>query len=383
MNNKHILHITAVAEATPQGQKCTKAVLEYDRPMSADVSPDAYRVEGRTVTGVSVEGSVVTLSLSPEDKAAATYCQGNPWEGTATVLRTASVAVAQVTSVAGLDGSVLEPAPADVNDRVETPIVDDFIQGEFEGLAYNLYIPKDCRPGETYPLVQFIHDAGPCGPEPKLTLTQGLGAIVWARPEEQAKRKCFVLAPQFDGPPIVDDDWNVDPRLETAKRLLDWVCGQNPVDRTRLYTTGQSMGCMSSIVLNVRYPELFAASFLVAGQWDDRQIPGLERQHLWMLNSQGDAKAFPGMNQMACEMESKGAKVARKVIDAKASQEALQAVAQELVSTGANVIYTPYRIESVARGWHSRGGEHHVTTWQTAYEIEAIRAWLFTNQKAR
>lgn len=416
MNNKHILHITAVTEVGPDGQKCTQAELEYDRPLAADTAADAFEVENRTITGIEVSGNTVILLLSPDDEAASLFHPGNPWQHTSTVLDEAVATVRQCGLVRAADGSVMDTAgtsadedlnanakaasgvepsaiggsrkaaapvctAADQNDRVCNLVVDDFIQGEFEGLSYNLYIPKDCEPGKTYPLVQFIHDAGPCGKEPKLTLTQGVGAIVWAKPEEQARRKCFVLAPQFDGPPIVDDDWNVDPRLETAKRLLDWVCEQYPVDRSRLYTTGQSMGCMSSIVLNVRYPDLFAASYLVAGQWDDRQIQGLEKQNLWMLNSMGDAKAFPIMNQMACEMESKGALVARKVIDAGATQEEYDEIAKELIATGANVIYTPYKIETVANGWSSRGGEHHMNTWKTAYDIEAIREWLFSKEK--
>ncbi|MCC8137066.1 MAG: hypothetical protein LIO76_03220 [Clostridiales bacterium] len=383
MNNKHILHITAVTEVGPDGQKCTQAELEYDRPLAADTAADAFEVENRTITSIEVSGNTVTLLLSQDDETASLFHPGNPWQHTSTVLEEAVVAVRQRQPIKAEDGSVAAPmcTAADRNDRVRNLVVDDFIQGEFDGLSYNLYIPKDCEPGKTYPLVQFIHDAGPCGKEPKLTLTQGVGAIVWAKPEEQAKRKCFVLAPQFDGPPIVDDDWNVDPRLETEKRLLDWVCEQYPVDRRRLYTTGQSMGCMSSIVLNVRYPDLFAASFLVAGQWDDRQIQGLEKQNLWMLNSMGDAKAFPIMNQMACEMESKGALVARKVIEAGASQEEYFEIAKELTATGANVIYTPYKIETVANGWSSRGGEHHMNTWKTAYDIEAIREWMFAQEK--
>ncbi len=384
MNNKHILHITAVTEVGPDGQKCTQAELEYDRPLATDTAAEAFEVENRTITGIEVSGNTVTLLLSPDDEAALLFHPGNPWQHTSTVLDEAAVTVRQCQPIKAEDGSVLETAgtsAADRNDRVHNLVVDDFIQGEFEGLSYNLYIPKDCEQGKTYPLVQFIHDAGPCGKEPKLTLTQGVGAIVWAKPEEQAKRKCFVLAPQFDGPPIVDDDWNVDPRLETAKRLLDWVCETYPVNRSRLYTTGQSMGCMSSIVLNVRYPDLFAASYLVAGQWDDRQIQGLEKQNLWMLNSMGDAKAFPIMNQMACEMESKGALVARKVIEAGASQEEYFEIAKELTATGANVIYTPYKIETVANGWSSRGGEHHMNTWKTAYDIEAIREWMFAQEK--
>lgn len=381
MNHGRILHITAVTHIGPEGLKCTRVVLEYDKPLSENIAMDSFLVEDRLVTGISVEGSLVTLFLSARDEKASLYHKGNPWNHTLPTIEEVRIVVRQKDPIQATDGSMIPASSPVANDRVENLIMDDFIQGEFEGLSYNLYIPKEIEPGVNYPLVQFIHDAGPCGKDSRLTLAQGLGAVVWARPEEQEKRKCFVLAPQFDGPPIVRDHSKVDSRLETAKRLLDWICENYNVDTNRLYATGQSMGCMASIVLNVRYPDLFAASYLVAGQWNERDIQGLEKQHIWMINSMGDAKAFPGMNQMACEMESKGARIAWKMIDAKAPQDELTSIVKELVETGANIIYTPYDIESVENGWHSRGGEHHEGTWKTAYEIEAIREWLFRNVK--
>ncbi len=381
MNNQHILHITAVTEVDGGGQKCTQAVLEYDCGISPETPAEAYKVEDRTITGIDTDGPVVTLFLSRDDEAAATFHPGMPFDNIPASLTEASVTVTQILDIAAMDGSVIPAADADENDQVSNLVVDDFIQGTFEDITYNLYIPEDIEPGETYPLVQFIHDAGPCGKNTLFTLVQGDGAIVWARPEEQAKHKCFVLAPQFDAPAIVDDDWNVDPRLETAPRLLDSVCEEYPIDRNRIYTTGQSMGCMSSIVLNVRYPDLFAASLLVAGQWDQRQIDGLEKQHLWMINSIGDEKAFPIMNQMCVEMEHKGAKIARKVIFADASEEEMDKALSEVTDTDANIIYTPFWIETIANGWHSNGGEHHVTTWTIAYDIEPIHDWLFAQSK--
>ena len=48
-----------------------------------------------------------------------------------------------------------------------------------------------------YPLVLFMHDAGPLSENTKATLLQGNGAIVWATPEEQAKHEAFILAPQY------------------------------------------------------------------------------------------------------------------------------------------------------------------------------------------
>ncbi len=381
MNNQHILHITAITEVDGCGQKCTCALLEYDKGISPETPAEAFSVKDRTVTGISVDGEKVCLALSKDDENASTFHPGRPFQNIPSTLTEACVTVTQVLDIAAMDGSIIPAADGDVNDQVNNLVADDFIQGSFEDITYNLYIPKDMEPGMKYPMVQFIHDAGPCGPDTKLTLAQGDGAIVWARPEEQAKHKCFVLAPQFDVPAIVDDDWNVDDRLETAKRLIDYICENYPVDTNRLYTTGQSMGCMSSIVLNVRYPDLFAASLLVAGQWDERHIDGLEKQHLWMINSMGDAKAFPGMNQICVQIEQKGGKVARKIIDSQASEEEMEKTAEELTKTGANVIYTPYWIESVADGWHSNGGEHHVTTWTMAYDIEPIHDWLFAQSK--
>jgi predicted peptidase len=181
----------------------------------------------------------------------------------------------------------------------------------------------------------------------------------------------------------VDDDWNVDHRLEVGKRLLDKIVSEYSIDTDRLYTTGQSMGCMSSMVLNLRYPDLFAASLLVAGQWDERQFEGsgLQDKKFWFINSQGDAKAFPGMNQILYVLEKEGAHVVREVWDAKGSQEEHEASAKKLISTGANIIYTPYEMTSIANGWSSHGGEHHITTWQYAYNEKAIRDWLFDQKK--
>lgn len=383
MEQKQLYHITAVTEVMPSGQKCTKAILQYDRPISPCVGlKESFEVKDRSILETSVEDDRVILSLNPDDEAAVLFCFGDPREHIPCSLKKAQISVKQKAPLEAVDGTEIKPFDFRDSDLVQNLLVDDFIQGEENGLKYNLFIPKGYDPSQKYPIVQFIHDAGPCGKDARLTLTQGIGAVIWASEEVQKKTPCFVYAPQFDGPPIVDDDWNVDSRLETAKHILDRLIETYPIDKERIYTTGQSMGCMSSIVLNVRYPDYFAASFLVAGQWDERGIDGLEKQNLWMLNSQGDAKSYPVMNQMCVNMEAKGAKIAHKVMSADLTQEEYHRIAGELEATGANIIYTNYKLETVADGWHSNGGMHHVYTWRTAYQIEAIRDWLFSKRKA-
>lgn len=385
MNQKDITHITAVTEVKGDGQKCTEIIIEYRKEMdSSSIDPGTYDVKQRTITEVKCEGKKVKISLDENNPAAYTWQPGNPWKGIGASVKKTFTEVVQKKDVKAADGEVLSKTEEYMKpDQTRDNRTDRFIQAEFGKQKYNLYIPNGYQNGEKYPLVQFIHDAGGCGSDTKLTLVQGEGALVWTDPEVQKKHPCFVFAPQFDGPPIVDDDWNVDARLEESKAALDHIVETYPVDKDRIYTTGQSMGCMSSIVLNVRYPEYFAASYLVAGQWDERAIPGLEKQKLWMLCSQGDAKAFPIMNQMCVHMEQEGAKVVRKVMEAGLPEEEYCKIAEDIEKEDPDIIFTPYKLETVANGWHSNGGEHHMSTWTTAYEIEAVREWLFRQKKEK
>ena len=104
-------------------------------------------------------------------------------------------------------------------------------------------------------MVLFIHDAGPTDlKETVVALIQGNGAIVFASPEEQAKHEAFVLAPKYNKK-IVNDDGNIDPLLDTTLNLLDYLKNEYSIDTDRLYTTGQSMGGMMSIVMNFRQPK--------------------------------------------------------------------------------------------------------------------------------
>ncbi len=383
MDQKDIVHITAVTQVRPDGEKCTQAVIEYKEKIEPSMlETDSFEVKDRTIIGIESEGNKVTLHLDERDKEAPTLCPGMPWKGSYASLKDAKVLVRQKKEIRTQEGRILEKTDDWIeSDQTCNKEEELFIQMAYQKQSYNLYIPKDYDPKKKYPLVQFIHDAGTCGKDTRLALAQGRGALVWVSPEVQKEHPCFVFAPQFDGPPIVDDDWNVDERLEDAKAALDNVLDLYSIDRNRIYTTGQSMGCMASIVLNIRYPEYFAASYLVAGQWDERNIPGLEKQKLWMLCSQGDAKAFPTMNQMCVNMERAGARVARRVINAGLSQEDYAKIADEIMKEKPDIIFTPYNLETVADGWHSNGGEHHVSTWQTAYDVKVIRDWLFAQSR--
>ena len=83
-------------------------------------------------------------------------------------------------------------------------------------------MPADFDRSRTYPLVLVMHDAGVASDDPLTTLRQGLGAISWAQPENQAKHPCLVLAPQYFTV-IVNDDCRGLSALETTVHLVQEV----------------------------------------------------------------------------------------------------------------------------------------------------------------
>ncbi|MFE2420602.1 hypothetical protein [Streptomyces hokutonensis] len=86
---------------------------------------------------------------------------------------------------------------------VKNLIVDDFQQFTFDDpatgqtLNYNLFVPKDYNPRKRYPLVLFMYDASVVNVATEGPLVQGLGAVCWASPEDQARHEAFVLAPEY------------------------------------------------------------------------------------------------------------------------------------------------------------------------------------------
>jgi predicted peptidase len=177
-------------------------------------------------------------------------------------------------------------------------IVDDFQQFSFtdpatgQTLRYNLFVPKNYDPRKSYPLVLFMHDASVVNVATEGPLVQGLGAVCWASPEDQARHESFVLAPEY-GSVVIDDTYEPSTLFDATANLVESVTRQYSIDPNRRYTTGQSMGAMMSLGLNIKYPDLFAAAFIVAGQWPEAQAAPLAKKKLWILVSADDTKAYP------------------------------------------------------------------------------------------
>jgi predicted peptidase len=387
---------TAITQVFGDGQKLTAVALEYDQPIDGTrLTPNTFAVEGRTVTHVyagaaaepgarAATGHYAIIELSPADPGAALLVQA----GRTHTRKAAATSVVQVGPVVAVSGKVYSADPTPVaTTAARNLIVDDFEPLEFadpetgDRLRYNLFKPRDYDPAKTYPLVLFMHDAGTTSTVTDTTLVQGLGAVVWASPAEQAKHAAFVLAPQY-ARVVVNDQSEATSDLDTTIHLVEHLASRYSIDRDRLYATGQSGGAMMSIAMNIKYPGLFAASLIVAGQWDPALVRPLAKDKLWIIVSQGDLKAYPGENAITAVLEGEGAKVARAVWDGDATPEQFAADVAKVRAQGAPIQYVALRKGTVVpAGQPDDGGGNHVNTWRIAYGIEGVRDWLFEQRR--
>lgn len=404
----HVLSSTAVSRVFGDGRKVETVVLEYDVPVSnKSLGTGSFCVEGKEVTRVyantvperaerGTNGRYVIIEVKAEvdldaqpkqpteaemeKKRERDRMQGGPglragwstgggdeYPGNAVVVQTASIKTAK--------GITYKASGMPMGSTHERCLVaDDFRQEEFispytgQALPYNIYLPKNYDPLKSYPLVLFIHDAGVASGPVTHTLYQGNGATSWAEPQAQARHECIVVAPKY--PFItVDDNWNYSHHLDATIALLRDLQTRYSIDAKRIYTTGQSMGCMSSIVMMLKEPDLFAGALLVAGKWDPSLMGPLDKQNLWIISCEGDVSSNTLQGRAVEMWRRQGSCVTEATWDMTLPQTRLSEEADKMRAEGNHLLFT-----------HLTGGNHRAT-WFVAYGIEGVQDWLFEQHK--
>ena len=437
-----LLSVTALARVFPEGQRTVAFALEYDCPLDGEFNVEAFSIVDRSlepelpasqrnilraysssspVCGAEhVPGRFVILETDPVQKESFAimnytyegkpnpFAPGpmgyqkpgekppeppkgppkapggpDPKKMGYTGPKQLKADVRQLVPIPAADGQTVPPCEC-VCEAVRCPEAERFRLGRYKDMPYNLYIPEGYDAERSYPLVLFIPDAAGRGTDPRVPLLQGIGGVVWASPEDQAKHPCFVVCPAF-GPEelLTHDDFTCLPRLYQVKELLDDLTERYSIDRDRIYTTGQSMGCMSSCELMCTWPDYFAGAILVAGQWDpERCGKAMWNQNLWILVSENDLKAHPGMDAVTQEILKNGGELVQTQWDARWDGPALNAAVEKALAILANVRYTLFDGDTVVPpGQHAGPGSNHTNTWRVAYQIDALRDWLFTNRR--
>jgi predicted peptidase len=230
---------------------------------------------------------------------------------------------------------------------------DRFVARSFEDrgftLPYRLLKPKDYDATQKYPLVVFLHGAGERGNDNFKQLVHGMNDF--ASDEIMAKYPAFVIAPQCpDDRKWVEVDWTLESHtlpespsvsLEATSHLIDALQKEFPIDASRIYLTGLSMGGYGAWDMLARQPELCAAAVPICGGGDPAVAARFKDVPLWAFHGDQDTAVKP-----------------------KRSREMIAA----LKAAGGTPKYTEYP------------GVGH-DSWTATYANPAVHAWLFAQRK--
>jgi predicted peptidase len=214
---------------------------------------------------------------------------------------------------------------------------------------YRLLPPLNMEAGKKYPLVVFFHGAGERGRDNEKQLTVGVHRF--ALPEMRKQYPCFVLAPQcpmktrwvqteFTAPAHTMDSLPTRALGIAMETVLDFI-KNNPVDTSRIYVMGISMGGFATWEVMARYPNLFAAAVPISGGADEKTAETVKHIPVWVFHGGVDA-----------------------VVKTSRSRNMVAALKQ----AGAQPIYTEY------------AGVNH-NCWGATFSTQEMYKWLFEKRK--
>jgi predicted peptidase len=220
-------------------------------------------------------------------------------------------------------------------------------------MPYRLFRPNASG---KLPLVVYLHGSGGLGTdnEKQMGLGNVFGTRVWALPENQERYPCYVLVPQTDrgwaryGDPSPGDSVaRVVPGLGDGARvafeIIDVLKKELPIDDTRVYITGQSMGGAGVWHMTAQRPRLFAAAVPCCAPATADGAAASLRTPVW--NFHGDAD---------------------ETVPVAASRARIAA----LRKAGGHPLYTEYA-----------GVGHNV--WQWTYTEPGLAPWMFSKRRLR
>lgn len=238
---------------------------------------------------------------------------------------------------------ITREAPA----QTPSPLEKKVFEADGKTLPIRLLTPAKVVEGQKYPLVIFLHGAGERGTDNNKQLVHGVPQFVANR----EKYPCFLIAPQCpDGKKWVEVDWSAATHTQPKEpsepmklliALIERTLKDMPVDPSRVYLTGLSMGGYGTWDLAARRPELFAAIAPICGGADEATADKIKSIPTWVFHGAKDTVVKPIRSQRMVEAIKKA---------------------------GGSPKYTEY--PTVAHD-----------SWGPAYKDPAFYEWLFAQKK--
>ena len=279
------------------------------------------------------------------------------------------------------------PALSDILSEVESKYTQATFEDTKTGLSieYNIFVPDNYDSSKSYPMVVFIADSSLVGRGANASLEQGFGGVIWATSSEQAKHESIILVPTYSEV-IIDDNngYTTSEYIEATKNLIDEISSKYSIDTNRIYATGQSMGGMTMLYLSSKYPDLFAAELFVSCQWKIDELQNINTQKFFYIVAGGDQKALAGQKDVLSYLQSKNVNVSTiSDVDATLSSTEMNSKIETMLKENNKVNMVTFTTGTVLSGSSSSGmgSSEHMSSFNYAYRIEAVRDWLFEQSK--
>lgn len=195
--------------------------------------------------------------------------------------------------------------------------MDLFAYKEYENadtvLPYRIYVPFNYTPDKKPPLLVNLHGAGLRGND-NVKHLNFLGTMLLK--EDQQLSDAIIICPQCpENQKWVDTDWtkgsySVDNtpesnELKAVVELVEQLKQEYPVDESRIYACGFSMGGYGAWDLLMRHPDLFCAGVPMCGAGDPTKAEELKAMPIWTIHGGQDPTVpVTGTREMAQALQS-------------------------------------------------------------------------------
>lgn len=172
-----------------------------------------------------------------------------------------------------------------------------YADAEGQTLPYRLFLPADGGAGQPYPLLLCLHGAGERGADNVGQLRPWVCA--WVDAAVQTVHPCIILMPQCPA----DQQWVNTPfaggsyplaatpisaPMKRVGELVAETIRALPVDRSRIYVMGASMGGYGTWDFVMRNPAFVAAAVPVCGAGDPSMAARIKDVPLWAFHGDRD-----------------------------------------------------------------------------------------------
>lgn len=228
---------------------------------------------------------------------------------------------------------------------------------------YQVYVPADHSPRQTWPVVVFLHGNGAQGPDGLLPTARGMADYIRLN---RSRFPSLAVFPQAEtGKRWLDGDME-----ELVVAELDRTMAEFNGDPARVYLTGFSMGATGAYRIAYRWPTRFAAIVAVAGRVDTLNVPTYSDRE-----KQADRASNPFVTApdpfaaLAERIRLLPIRIFHGDADETVPVKQSRRLVPALKNVNSDVRYQEY------------SGATHVGAAEKAFADDGLMAWLFTQRR--